>query len=330
MERQETVDRNRSRLTRWGSALKKLGHADISNETSGATGHPIGDVAGVESNPGIRAPRPPDAAIGLPATERTPAPRQSLPAQEHSPIPEPASATPVLSASTSQDDTPSTDDIRNALVAVLQSEVFAPVGQLRAFLAYVVRAVLENREQELKGYTIAVEALGRDESFDPNTNPIVRVEAARLRRRLALYYDDQGADDPVRILIPKGSYVPVFRFSEEGHRDGAPTRRPSAMTWSGLMPGGALTAPLPASIPGDVRSLSASRALSALSGLAELAAQGATAYAPALPRQSARPVATVSCLGARVYSETSLMLAILGCLVALCLAFFAGYLAGQI
>ena len=93
-------------------------------------------------------------------------------------------------------------------VTALQSREFQSAPQLRAFLGFVVRATLNNEQEKLKGYTIAVEALGRPEDFNPVTDPIVRVEAARLRRRLEKYYAGSGAADPVRIVIPKGSYAP--------------------------------------------------------------------------------------------------------------------------
>ncbi|MBO0345848.1 hypothetical protein [Roseibium limicola] len=105
---------------------------------------------------------------------------------------------------------PSDWDIKNALISVLQSDEFSGVPQLRTLLSYIVKATLEERTHDLKGYTIAVEALGRNEDFDPVTNPIVRVEASRLRRRLAAYYSGPGSTDPVRITIPKGTYVPRF------------------------------------------------------------------------------------------------------------------------
>jgi len=108
--------------------------------------------------------------------------------------------TPALSA----------EIVQAALVAALQSREFQSAPQLRAFLGFIVRAKLNDEQEKLKGYTIAVEALGRPEDFNPVTDPIVRVEAARLRRRLEKYYSGSGADDPVRIVIPKGSYAPEF------------------------------------------------------------------------------------------------------------------------
>jgi hypothetical protein len=75
----------------------------------------------------------------------------------------------------------------------------------------VVEAALAGCADRLKAYTIAVEALGRGENFDPQTDPIVRVEAVRLRRALAAYYAGPGAHDPLIIELPRGRYVPTFR-----------------------------------------------------------------------------------------------------------------------
>lgn len=105
---------------------------------------------------------------------------------------------------------PATADIRAALERVLAAADFTTSLRLAAFLRYVVEATLAGRSEEIKGYTIAVEALGRPPSFDPQSDPIVRVEATRLRRALERYYTTAGADDPLVIDIPKGGYVPRF------------------------------------------------------------------------------------------------------------------------
>lgn len=102
------------------------------------------------------------------------------------------------------------EQIQAALINTLKSPEFQSAPQLRAFLGFVVNATLSRQQEKIKGYTIAVEALGRPEDFNPVTDPIVRVEAARLRRRLEKYYAGSGAEDPVRITIPKGSYAPEF------------------------------------------------------------------------------------------------------------------------
>lgn len=102
------------------------------------------------------------------------------------------------------------DIIRLTLHKITQSPEFAASIQLRQFLTFVVEASIADPPVPLKGYTIATQALGRDDSFNPATDPIVRVEAARLRKRLEDYYEGTGHNDPVRIIIPKGSYQPGF------------------------------------------------------------------------------------------------------------------------
>lgn len=105
--------------------------------------------------------------------------------------------------------------VREALARVTASDAFRGAPQLASFLTFIVGMALEGRGNEIKGYTIAVQALGRDDDFDPQTDPIVRVEAMRLRRALEAYYGDAGAADPLRIVIPRGSYVPAFEPVQE-------------------------------------------------------------------------------------------------------------------
>lgn len=102
------------------------------------------------------------------------------------------------------------EEIRAQLDRVLASDIFRSAPQLTAFLSYVVEQALAGRAGELKGYTIAVEAFGRPAGFDPQSDPIVRVEAGRLRKALNLYFAAEGVRDPVRIAIPVGAYVPSF------------------------------------------------------------------------------------------------------------------------
>jgi TolB-like protein len=83
----------------------------------------------------------------------------------------------------------------------------------RRLLEYLVTEELEGRGSRIKAYSIATEVLGRPPSFDPQKDPIVRIEAARLRRVLEHYYLTDGRADEVIIEIPKGAYVPHFRFA---------------------------------------------------------------------------------------------------------------------
>ena len=100
---------------------------------------------------------------------------------------------------------------RAALERVLASAGFRSSPQLAAFLRFIVEATLRGKADGIRAYTIGTGALGREADFDPQGDPIVRVEANRLRRALAAYYDGAGADDPVAIDVPPGRYVPVFR-----------------------------------------------------------------------------------------------------------------------
>ncbi|QIB34403.1 tetratricopeptide repeat protein [Ancylobacter pratisalsi] len=102
------------------------------------------------------------------------------------------------------------EQVRRALANVLESEELSSSPQLSNILRFVVEATLEGRRDAIKGYTIAVEALGRDASFDPQADPIVRVEATRLRRALERYYAGAGTGDEIEIVVPRGSYVPLF------------------------------------------------------------------------------------------------------------------------
>jgi adenylate cyclase len=74
----------------------------------------------------------------------------------------------------------------------------------------------------LKAFAIAVEVLGRDHNFDPQIDPVVRMEAGKLRRRLERYYLGAGQNDPIRIDIPKGGYAPTFTCHSDEQRARAP------------------------------------------------------------------------------------------------------------
>jgi adenylate cyclase len=100
--------------------------------------------------------------------------------------------------------------VREQLERMLTSPEFVATDRLKSFLRFVVEETLAGRADRLKGYTIALEVLGRDGTFDPQNDPSVRIEASKLRRRLESYYLGAGRRDPIRIEIPKGAYVPTF------------------------------------------------------------------------------------------------------------------------
>ncbi|SFJ24079.1 TolB amino-terminal domain-containing protein [Phyllobacterium sp. CL33Tsu] len=110
---------------------------------------------------------------------------------------------------------PAPEDIRAQLDRMIASPEFPNAGHAHAFLRYVVEETLAGRAERIKGYSIAIEVFNRDEGFNQD-DPVVRIEAGRLRRTLERYYLIAGKDDPVRIDIPKGKYVPYFSWNEAG------------------------------------------------------------------------------------------------------------------
>lgn len=108
------------------------------------------------------------------------------------------------------------EQIRAALGRVAASAAFSASPRMQDFLRYVVEETLAGRGDEIKGYSLALEVFRRGDSFDPANDSVVRVEAARLRRTLATYYEGEGQDDPVVIGIPKGGYVPDFHARTNG------------------------------------------------------------------------------------------------------------------
>lgn len=105
---------------------------------------------------------------------------------------------------------PSAADIRTEIKRILTSPDFEASQRSKDFLRFVVEETLCGRSRTLKGYTIATQVFGRGKDFEPILDPIVRIEAGKLRRALERYYLMSGKHDPVRIEIPKGTNVPRF------------------------------------------------------------------------------------------------------------------------
>jgi TolB-like protein/Flp pilus assembly protein TadD len=104
-----------------------------------------------------------------------------------------------------------TTDIQAALGKVVASRTFAKSPQLRRLLEFCVDSTLRGESQKLKEYTLGIEVFGRGADFDPRTDPIVRVDARRLRAKLKSYYEQEGLNDLLVVHFDLGSYVPVFR-----------------------------------------------------------------------------------------------------------------------
>ncbi len=119
--------------------------------------------------------------------------------------------------------------IQDALDRILTRSRLKPGSNPGRILAYVVQEHLAGRADRIKAVTIAQDVLGRSADFDPSNDSAVRVETKRLRDTLDVYYHTDGAQDPVRIWIPKGGYAPQFRPVQPP----APPARPLfAKSWS--------------------------------------------------------------------------------------------------
>jgi len=101
--------------------------------------------------------------------------------------------------------------IRAHIERIVSSATFYPSDRLKHFITYVSGEALKGKADSLKEYAIGVHVFGRETAFDPRTDPVVRVQARRLRARLEKYYKDEGQDDEIVVDLPKGGYAPVFR-----------------------------------------------------------------------------------------------------------------------
>ncbi|WP_306121196.1 hypothetical protein [Roseovarius sp. MMSF_3359] len=128
--------------------------------------------------------------------------------------------------------------IEEQLNRVLGSPHFSETTRMKRFLSHVVNEALAGRSDALKGYALGVDVFDKPDDFDPTLDTIVRVQANKLRSRLDLYYGQEGRADPVRILIPKGSYAPVFElaFDPDAADATTPADPPDPRTSLAVMP----------------------------------------------------------------------------------------------
>lgn len=99
---------------------------------------------------------------------------------------------------------------RELVVRIVKSKTFARSERLSTLLSYVCDMTLKGRADELNEQKIGSAVFGRAIDYDSSIDGIVRTQASRLRQRLGLYFEEEGAEEPVRILIPKGGYIPLF------------------------------------------------------------------------------------------------------------------------
>lgn len=119
---------------------------------------------------------------------------------------------------------PTKSEILEQLELILNSPEFLASERLRGFLSYVVEETLAGRGKQIKAYSVAVDVFELGLDFDSSLNPSIRVAAGRLRNKLEHYYFTSVNSDKVKIILPKGSYLPQFSYF------------PSARTKSGLAP----------------------------------------------------------------------------------------------
>ena len=102
-------------------------------------------------------------------------------------------------------------EVEDALECLLRDPAFLASARNKQFLRFVVTETLAGRAHRIKSYAIAVDVFGRPTDFDGTADPIVRIEASRLRAALSSYYAVPSCDARLQIFLPRGSYVPGFR-----------------------------------------------------------------------------------------------------------------------
>lgn len=102
------------------------------------------------------------------------------------------------------------DEIEVVLERMFVADAFKSSPKLRQFLRYIVTQKLEGKDDQLKAYSIAIDVYNYPVGFDPQNDPIIRVQARRLRTALKEYYLDAGVGERIVITVPRGGYRPVF------------------------------------------------------------------------------------------------------------------------
>jgi hypothetical protein len=119
------------------------------------------------------------------------------------------------------------------LERLLQNPHFHKSKRFPVFLKFVVNEALAGRADNLKERTLGIEVFGKDPNYDTNEDPIVRVTAGEIRKRIAQYYQEPGHEHEIRLLLPPGSYAPQFCFPEN---DKAANHKEQAVPVEALLP----------------------------------------------------------------------------------------------
>ncbi|HVY94712.1 MAG TPA: hypothetical protein VHA14_18245 [Bryobacteraceae bacterium] len=157
-------------------------------------------------------------------------------------------------------------EIREQLERLLSSATFHSSKRLSAFLRYIVEETLDNGGGDLKERVIGVKVFGRSPDYDTGAEPVVRVSAGELRKRLAQYYYEAAHSAELRIELPTGSYHPVFHFPAPAAAELVEAETPIVEIQK-----------LPVVLP--ARRFRFSRKIAGLAGLGVLAVAGAAAFA---------------------------------------------------
>ncbi len=101
--------------------------------------------------------------------------------------------------------------ISHQIELIIESKDFNATPKQIALLKFIVNKTLVGKGREINDYTVAADVFGRGPDFDKRIDPIVSIQADILRWKLERYYQNTGKNDPIRIAIPNGTYVPVFK-----------------------------------------------------------------------------------------------------------------------
>jgi hypothetical protein len=102
-----------------------------------------------------------------------------------------------------------------SVLRLTTTESFAKASRLSSFLLYIVERFLQGRTEEITEQQIGVHVFGRPSDYNPGEDNIVRQTARQLRQRLALYYQEEGRDEPIQVIVPRGGYIPQFQQTSE-------------------------------------------------------------------------------------------------------------------
>jgi TolB-like protein len=115
--------------------------------------------------------------------------------------------------------------VRDHLERIVADDLFSGAARLCRFLRFTVESKISGREDQVKEFVIGREVFDRKDGYDPRLDPIVRVEARRLRAKLAQYYAGPGRSEPLRFEYPRGSYIPIVTRPTPDVADVQPAHR---------------------------------------------------------------------------------------------------------